>query len=342
MLPCPKNISIMWSFGSLLGLVLVRQILSGIFLAIYHTSNINIAFDSSIYISRDVINGWLIRRLHANGATSFFILIYIHIGRGLYYVSYTKKIVWTVGVTLFFISILTAFLGYVLPWGQISYWAATVITNLISAIPYLGSSIVIWIWGGFSVMNATLARFFVFHFIFPFIIIVLSLVHLFFLHNTGSSNPLGVNSTLDLIPFHNYFRVKDLAGLFFFWVLLGTTVLLAPNILTDPENFIPANSLVTPTHIQPEWYFLPMYAILRSVPNKLGGVIALIIRVAVLYLIPLIKSNIIRSHRQKFRLFWIFIITFLVLMWIGRKPVEAPYDNMGIIFSLLYFIYFFF
>lgn len=331
----------MWSIGSILGICLVSQFFSGIFLAMYYTPNVSLAFDSTVYISRDVNYGWLIRSLHANGASAFFVLIYIHMGRGLYYGSYKIKKVWNLGVLIFFLSIITAFLGYVLPWGQISYWAATVITNLISAIPYVGNSVVTWVWGGFSVMNATLTRFFAIHFILPFFLLVLSLLHLFFLHQTGSRNPLGVKSSRDSVPFHSFFVVKDLLGFIFFWLFLVTVVFFFPLIISDPENFVPANSLVTPTHIQPEWYFLPIYAILRSIPNKLGGVIALVIRVGVLFLYPL-KSRLIRSVsyiRVKKIKYWLLILTFFVLMWIGRKTVEIPYERVGYTFTIIYFFY---
>ena len=269
-LACPKNISAIWRFGSILGLCLVTQIVTGIFLAIYFVADISIAFDSAIYISRDVNNGWLVRSIHANGASIFFICIYIHTGRGLYYGSFRLKEVWIVGVTLFLLTILAAFLGYVLPWGQMSYWAATVITNLLSAVPYLGEQVVTWIWGGYSVRNPTLTRFYAIHYLLPFIIAALSIVHLIFLHETGSRNPLGLDSKNDVIKFTAYFSIKDLVGFLILWGGLGFIVLFMPILLTDPENFIPANPLVTPVHIQPEWYFLPMYAILRSIPNKLG------------------------------------------------------------------------
>jgi ubiquinol-cytochrome c reductase cytochrome b subunit len=251
-LVCPKNISSLWSFGSLAGLCLVTQILTGLFLAMYFASDISLAFDSAVYISRDVNYGWLIRAIHANGASMFFVCLYIHTGRGLYYGSYQFMETWMVGVTLLLLVIITAFLGYVLPWGQMSYWAATVITNLVSAVPYVGVDIVGWLWGGFSVSNATLVRFYAFHFLFPIVIAVLSLVHLLYLHETGSSNPLGIRSDCDTVKFHPYFSVKDLVGFCVMWLFLGLIVLFSPNLLIDPENFINANPLVTPTHIQPE------------------------------------------------------------------------------------------
>lgn len=340
-LACPKNISSLWTFGSLLGLCLVTQILTGIFLAIYFIPDISIAFDSAIYISRDVNFGWLIRNIHANRASLFFVCIYIHSGRGLYYRSFLLKETWMIGVTLLLLTIVTAFLGYVLPWGQISYWAATVITNLLSAIPYLGDAVVSWIWGGFSVRNATLTRFYALHFLFPFIIAAISLLHIIFLHETGSRNPLGLNSKNETIKFHIYFSVKDLIGVCLIWIILGFVVLFNPIVLIDPENFIPANPLVTPTHIQPEWYFLPIYAILRSIPNKLGGVVALIFSIAVLYLLPFFVKPVKKSSRINILikiLFWILVMRFIILIWIGRKPVEPPFEKIGQFFTLIYFL----
>lgn len=341
-LPAPKNISRIWSFGSLSGLCLVTQIITGIFLAIYFSADVKIAFDSATRISRDVNYGWLIRNIHANGASIFFVCLYIHIGRGLYYKSYKNKEVWITGITLLFITILTAFLGYVLPWGQISFWAATVITNLVSAVPYIGNDIVIWIWGGFSVSNATLTRFYALHYLFPIIIAVLAIIHIVFLHETGSNNPLGIKSGIEIIKFHPYFTIKDLVGVLILWTILGTIVIFVPSILIDPENFIPANPLVTPTHIQPEWYFLPMYAILRSIPNKLGGVLALVISIAILYFLPLftgLKRNRFRIINQN--LFWVLIRVFLILMYIGAKPVETPFEGVGQIFTVVYFSLYF-
>lgn len=339
-LACPKNISRLWRFGSLIGLCLVTQIVTGLFLAMYFTADISLAFDSATYISRDVNYGWVIRRIHANRASLFFVCLYVHTGRGLYYGSYKMVEVWIIGVTLLLVTIITAFLGYVLPWGQMSYWAATVITNLLSAIPYLGESIVSWIWGGFSVSNATLTRFYALHFLFPFLIAALSMIHLLFLHETGSNNPLGLNSSNETMKFHLYFTSKDLVGVFLVWVVLGGVVLFSPNLLIDPENFIPANPLVTPTHIQPEWYFLPMYAILRSIPNKLGGVVALIISIAILYFVPFVFSPSKRSGGlNPFTkiIFWVLVSSFFILMWIGSKPVEAPFESIGQVFTVVYF-----
>nr|UPX88250.1 cytochrome b [Sida crystallina] len=344
-LPAPSNISAWWNFGSLLGLCLITQILTGIFLAMHYTPEINMAFSSVIHIMRDVNYGWLLRVIHANGASFFFICIYLHIGRGLYYGSYMYELVWFSGIALLFLTMGAAFMGYVLPWGQMSFWGATVITNLVSAIPYVGELIVQWIWGGFAVDNATLNRFFAFHFVIPFIIAAFMLIHLLFLHQTGSNNPLGVKSDLDKIPFHPYFTIKDLFGfcmLLFFLVLIS---LVDPYLLGDPDNFTPANPLVTPVHIQPEWYFLFAYAILRSIPNKLGGVVALVMSILILAIMPFWHVSKVRGLSfypvNKF-LFWSFIGMVFILTWIGAKPVEDPYVITGQTFTVLYFSYFLF
>lgn len=343
-LPAPVNASAWWNFGSLLGLCLVTQIVTGIFLAMHYTPDVTLAFSSVRHITRDVNYGWLIRFIHANGASWFFICLYLHIGRGIYYGSYKFHETWGVGVVILFLTIITAFLGYVLPWGQMSFWAAAVITNMVSAVPYVGKAIVEWLWGGFSVGAATLVRFFAFHFLFPFIIAALRIIHLVFLHQTCSNNPLGVNSYGDMIWFHPYYSTKDLVGFMFFLLRLGAIVLYSPNLLVDPENFIPANPMVTPTHIQPEWYFLPFYAILRSIPNKLGGVVAIVMSIAVLLLLPIINKTQFRSItfsplRQV--LFWTLITVFIILMWIGRCPVEAPYETIGRWATIVYFRLFF-
>nr|YP_010714897.1 cytochrome b [Callimerus chinensis]WDE20711.1 cytochrome b [Callimerus chinensis] len=342
-LPTPSNISLLWNFGSLLGLCLGIQIITGIFLAMHYCPNIDLAFNSVTHICRDVNYGWLIRTLHANGASFFFICLYIHIGRGMYYSSYYLELTWTVGVLLFFITMATAFLGYVLPWGQMSFWGATVITNLVSAIPYLGNSIVQWIWGGFAVDNATLTRFFSFHFLCPFIIAALVMIHLLFLHQTGSNNPLGMNSNIDKIPFHPYFSYKDIMGFLIMTFFLITLTLISPYYLGDPDNFIPANPLVTPIHIQPEWYFLFAYAILRSIPNKLGGVIALVMSIAILFILPFTNKKNMQSNQfypiNKI-LFWYYVSIVILLTWIGARPVEDPYILIGQILTILYFSYF--
>lgn len=342
-LPAPSNLSIWWNFGSLIGLCLIIQILTGLFLAIHYTAHVDLAFSSVIHISRDVNYGWLLRALHANGARWFFICLYLHIGRGIYYGSYTNIHTWNIGVILLFITIATAFLGYVLPWGQISFWGATVITNLLSAIPYIGKILVEWIWGGFAVDNATLIRFFTLHFILPFGIAALTILHLLFLHETGSNNPLGLNRDRQKIPFHSYYRFKDLVGFIILFICLSFLVLFFPQLLSDPENFIPANPLVTPIHIQPEWYFLFAYAILRSIPNKLGGVLALVISIAILFILPFTHSAKIRSitfYPVNQIIFWRLLGIFLILTWIGACPVEPPFEQIGQIFTVLYFIYF--
>lgn len=342
-LPSPSNISAWWNFGSLLGLCLGIQIITGIFLAIHYTSNVDLAFNRVIHICRDVNYGWLIRTLHANGARFFFICLYIHVGRGIYYGSYNLHITWTIGVLILFLVIATAFLGYVLPWGQISFWGATVITNLVSAIPYIGNIIVQWLWGGFAVDNATLTRFFALHFLLPFIVAAIIIIHLLFLHQTGSNNPLGTNRNIDKSPFHPYFSLKDSVGFITITIILILLVVINPYILGDPDNFSPANPLVTPIHIQPEWYFLFAYAILRSIPNKLGGVIALVLSIAILFIIPIInKKKIQRTQFYPINkiLFWTFLNIVILLTWIGARPVEDPYIIIGQILTITYFLYF--
>ncbi len=342
-LPAPSNISSWWNFGSLLGLCLIIQTLTGLFLAIHYSADTLLAFNSINHICRDVNNGWLLRTMHANGASFFFICIYFHIGRGIYYGSYKYIYTWIIGVILFFLTIGTAFIGYVLPWGQISFWGATVITNLLSAIPFLGVELVQWLWGGFAVDNATLTRFFTFHFLFPFIIIAFTIIHLLFLHQIGSNNPLGIKRNIDKIPFHPYFSFKDIFGFVLILIFLTLLTLLAPYILGDPDNFIPANPLVTPPHIQPEWYFLFAYAILRSIPNKLGGVIALVLSIAILFILPF--SNHFKFQRTQFYpinqiLFWILTVIVILLTWIGARPVEDPFILTGQILTSLYFSFY--
>jgi ubiquinol-cytochrome c reductase cytochrome b subunit len=342
-LPAPINISAWWNFGSILGLCLITQILTGLFLAIHFTADITLAFNSVAHITRDVNYGWLLRVIHANGASFFFIAIYIHIGRGIYYYSFIFSYTWTVGVLILFLIIATAFIGYVLIWGQISFWAATVITNLLSAIPYLGRILVQWIWGGFAVDNATLTRFFTFHFVLPFIILALSIIHLLFLHQSGSNNPLGLESNSDKIPFHPYYSFKDLFGFTIIMWGLISLALIHPYLLGDSENFIPANPLVTPVHIQPEWYFLFAYAILRSIPNKLGGAVALVASIAILLILPLTNNNNLRGTQfypiNKF-LFWIIINIVILLTWIGARPAEDPFIVIGQILTVSYFLFF--
>nr|ADO21978.1 cytochrome b [Lampetra sp. DAB-2010]ADO21979.1 cytochrome b [Lampetra sp. DAB-2010] len=342
-LPSPANISAWWNFGSLLSLCLILQIITGLILAMHYTANTELAFSSVMHICRDVNNGWLMRNLHANGASMFFICIYAHIGRGIYYGSYLYKETWNVGVILFALTAATAFVGYVLPWGQMSFWGATVITNLISAVPYVGDDIVVWLWGGFSVSNATLTRFFTFHFILPFILAAVTMIHIMFLHQTGSSNPLGINSNLDKIQFHPYFSFKDIFG---FVILLGVLFmisLLAPNALGEPDNFIYANPLSTPPHIKPEWYFLFAYAILRSIPNKLGGVVALAAAIMILLVIPFTHTS--KQRGIQFRplaqiTFWILIADLALLTWLGGEPAEHPFILMTQVASTVYFMIF--
>nr|WGO58014.1 cytochrome b [Rhabdoblatta densimaculata] len=341
-LPSPSNISSWWNFGSLLGLCLGLQIITGIFLAMHYCPNIEMAFFSVNHICRDVNYGWLLRTLHANGASMFFVCIYLHIGRGMYYGSFKFIPTWSVGVLILFLTMATAFMGYVLPWGQMSFWGATVITNLLSAVPYIGIDLVQWVWGGFAVDNATLNRFFTFHFLLPFIIAAMVLIHLLFLHQTGSNNPMGLNSNIDKIPFHPYFSIKDTFGFIILIMLLTILTLKEPYILGDPDNFTPANPLVTPIHIQPEWYFLFAYAILRSIPNKLGGVIALVLSIAILFIMPMYHSKFrgMQFYPINQIMFWIMLNTVILLTWIGARPVEDPYIITGQLLTILYFSYY--
>nr|YP_009306876.1 cytochrome b [Fruhstorferiola huayinensis]AOR39621.1 cytochrome b [Fruhstorferiola huayinensis] len=342
-LPAPTNISFWWNFGSLLGLCLMIQIVTGLFLAMHYTSNIEMAFSSVVHICRDVNNGWIIRTLHANGASMFFICIYLHVGRGIYYGSYMYMHTWMIGTIILFLVMATAFMGYVLPWGQMSFWGATVITNLLSAIPYLGTDLVQWVWGGFAVDNATLNRFFTFHFVLPFMIAAMAAIHLFFLHQTGSNNPLGLDGNIEKIPFHPYFTFKDSITFILMTLLLIMLCLINPYLLGDPDNFVPANPLVTPVHIQPEWYFLFAYAILRSIPNKLGGVIALFLSISILMILPFYNKTPFRGiqfYPINQIMFWMMVIIVILLTWIGKRPVEEPYIMTGQILTIIYFSYF--
>lgn len=344
-LPSPRNLSIWWNFGSLLGLCLVIQILTGLFLAIHYTPHIDLAFRSVCHITRDVNYGWFLRNLHANGASWFFICLYLHVGRGLYYGSFIMVETWNLGVTILILTIATAFMGYVLPWGQIRFWGATVITNLFSAVPYIGQILVEWIWGGFAVDNATLNRFFTIHFLLPFLIVATVCLHLLFLHQRGSNNPLGINSNCNKVPFHSYYTVKDISGFLLLIVSLIIVSFFIPNILGDPENFIPANPLVTPVHIKPEWYFLWAYAILRSIPNKLGGVIGIFSALLILFLIPFINFQLSLGngfYPLNQILFWGIVVNTCLLTWAGGCPVEAPYEFLGKVFTFFYFFLYFF
>jgi len=340
-LPAPANLRVNWNYGSLLGLVLVIQLVTGIVLAIRFSGHSSLSFDSVILIYQDANYGWFIRLIHSTGARFFFVFLYLHIGRGLYYGSYVYPELWNIGVVIYLILIGTAFLGYVLPWGQISYWAATVITNLLSAIPILGTILVEWVWGGFAVSNPTLTRFFALHYLIPFMVLGLVVLHLFFLHQRGRSNPLGISSNTNKVPFHYYYSVKDLYVFFVFaFVFLFVTLNYGYNLI-DAENWIPANALVTPTHIQPEWYFLFAYAILRSIPNKLGGVVGLVAAVIVLFAFSIYSRNLVfrgfNFSPLARLLYWTFIRNFLLLTWLGSCPAETPFNEVGLFCTVLYF-----
>lgn len=340
-LPSPANLSVNWNYGSLLGLILVIQLVSGIVLATRFSGHSDLSFDSVIRIYQDSNYGWLLRLIHSTGASFFFFFIYLHIGRGLYYGSYIYTEVWNIGVVIYLVLMGTAFLGYVLPWGQISYWAATVITNLLSAIPWLGSILVEWVWGGFAVGNPTLTRFFALHYLLPFLVTVMVILHIFYLHVYGSSNPLGISSNTNKVSFHYYYSVKDLFVYFVFIFVFMFFTLKYGYVFIDAENFIPANPLVTPTHIQPEWYFLFAYAILRSIPNKLGGVVGLLLAVCVLFLFSVSSSKLLFSgmmYSPISRLvFWFIVSNFLLLTWLGSCPAESPYTEVALYLTVSYF-----
>jgi len=345
--PTPINITYAWSFGSSAGICLVVQILSGVFLAMHYTPHIDYAFSSVEHIMRDVNYGWLIRYIHANGASMFFIVVYCHIFRGLYYGSYMqpRQLLWCSGVVLFILMMATAFMGYVLPWGQMSFWGATVITSLMGTIPIAGQAIVDWLWGGFTVNNPTLNRFFSFHFIMPFIIAGVTVIHLSLLHKDGSNNPLGVDSGIDKISFYPYIVLKDIYAFFCFVFVFAFFVYFYPNALGQPDNYIPADPMHTPAHIVPEWYFLPFYAILRSIPSKTGGAVAMFGALIVLFFIPFTNTSLVRSttYRPIFKIFyWIFISDFIILMWVGQKPVEEIYVWIGKVATVYYFVFFIF
>nr|YP_010963625.1 cytochrome b [Pantaleon erectonodatus]WKZ08108.1 cytochrome b [Pantaleon erectonodatus] len=342
-LPTPTNLSNWWNLGSILGMCLIIQLISGILLSMHYTADIVSAFWSVSHIMRDVNYGWLIRTIHANGASMFFMSMFLHVGRGMYYSSYKMLNTWISGVIILLLTMAAAFLGYVLPWGQMSFWGATVITNLLSAIPYLGSTLVNWIWGGFAVSNPTLSRFFSLHFILPFIIVMMVIIHLFMLHISGSSNPVGLNSKIDKIPFHPYYSIKDLMGMSITLMILFMLNMMEPFMLSDPDNFTPADPMVTPIHIQPEWYFLFAYAILRSIPNKLGGVLALFLSIMILMIMPMsmnMKFKGLSFYPISQLNYWLFISNFMLLTWIGSQPVEPPFTTTGVMLTLFYFSYF--
>jgi ubiquinol-cytochrome c reductase cytochrome b subunit len=343
--PQPSNISYMWNFGSLLGVCLILQILTGVFLAMHYTPNVDLAFISVEHIMRDVNMGWAMRYAHANVASFFFIFVYAHIGRGLYYGSYKSPRVlpWAIGVIILVVMMATAFLGYVLPYGQMSLWGATVITNLLSAIPYVGQDFVQLVWGGFSVSNATLNRFFSLHYLLPFVLAALAALHLLALHQHGSSNPAGVTGNIDRLPMHPYFIFKDLVTIFLFFLVLAIIIFYYPNLMGHSDNYIPANPMSTPASIVPEWYLLPYYAILRSIPNKLLGVIAMFASLLILLVMPLVDTSRIRGNQfrpiMKF-FFWIFVANFFILMWIGSQHPTAPFVAIGQVATTLYFSWF--
>nr|YP_010586093.1 cytochrome b [Ceraclea indistincta]UZZ43829.1 cytochrome b [Ceraclea indistincta] len=342
-LPTPTSISFWWNMGSIMGICLMIQIITGLLLTMHYTPHIDLAFNSVNHIYRDINMGWFLRIMHANGASLFFFFTYLHIGRNMYYNSYMLVMPWMSGIIILFLLMATAFMGYVLPWGQMSFWGATVITNLFSVIPYLGQDIVQWIWGSFAISNATLNRFFMLHFLLPFILLAMVMIHLIFLHQTGSSNPLSIKYNIDKISFHPYFTYKDILGFFIMFTMLMILMIWYPYLLSDPDNFILANPLVTPIHIQPEWYFLFAYAILRSIPNKMGGVIALAMSIVILFIKPLIFKKKIKGDQ----FFWFnkillfnFFFNFLILTWLGACPVEYPFITMSQFFTVTYFMYF--
>jgi ubiquinol-cytochrome c reductase cytochrome b/c1 subunit len=342
--PVPSNITYFWNFGFLAGVCLVVQILTGVALAMHYTANVDLAFISVEHIMRDVNYGWLLRYVHANGASMFFIVVYTHMLRGLYFGSYMqpRQALWASGGVIFALMMATGFIGYVLPWGQMSFWGATVITNLASAIPYVGTDIVYWLWGGFSVDNPTLNKFFSAHYLLPFVLVGVMLIHLVFLHEVGSNNPLGVRSFHDQIPFTPYSTFKDLYSLIVFFIFFGAFVFFSPNYLGHTDNYIPGNPMVTPAHIVPEWYFLPYYAILRSVPDKLAGVVLMAASLVVVILLPFYVSSDIRSSafRPLYRLaFWFFVVDVVILAWVGGNPVKSPYYELGQVATFVYFAY---
>lgn len=343
--PQPSNLSYLWNFGSLLATCLGLQLVTGIILAMHYTPNVDLAFISVEHIMRDVNYGWLIRYLHANGASFFFIFVYLHIARGMYYGSYKSPRIlpWSIGVIILVLMMGTAFLGYVLPYGQMSLWGATVITNMLSAIPWIGQDFVEFVWGGFSVNNATLNRFFSLHYLLPFILAALAILHLMTLHVNGSSNPLGISSNSDRIPMHPYYMFKDLITIFLFFLVIGFFVFYYPNAMGHSDNYIPANPMQTPPSIVPEWYLLPYYAILRSIPNKLLGVIAMLASLLILLAMPILDTSRVRGSQfrplMRFA-FWVFVTDFFYLMYLGSQHAEEPYVTLGAIATALYFGWF--
>ncbi|PPR35463.1 MAG: cytochrome b [Alphaproteobacteria bacterium MarineAlpha6_Bin3] len=345
--PTPRNLNYWWNFGSLAGITLIIMIVSGLMLSMHYVAHVDLAFDSVEHIMRDVNYGWLIRYIHSVGASMFFLIVYIHISRGLYYGSYKspREVLWWLGIIIFLLMIASAFLGYTLPWGQMSFWGATVITNLFSAIPLVGDSIVTWLWGGFSVDNPTLNRFYSLHFLIPFVIVGIVFLHIVALHKFGSNNPTGIDITLkeESIPFHPYYTIKDLFGLGVFFIIFGIFVFFLPNSLGHPDNYIPADPLVTPEHIVPEWYFLPFYAILRAIPFKLLGVLAMLGSILILFALPWLDTCKVRSCRFRpiyKQFYWIFIVNFFILGWVGSKVPEGHYLIISRICTGYYFIHF--
>jgi len=344
----PSNFTYLWSFGSMAFICLIIQIITGIFLSMYYKSDIGLAFGSIEYISREVYYGWLVRYIHMNGASVFFLVVYVHMLRNLLYNSYAypRQILWVSGVIIFFCMIITAFLGYVLPWGQMSLWGATVITSIVTAVPVIGLDVVEWLWGGFSVDDATLNRFYSLHFLFPFIILGLSIVHIILLHEFGSNNPIGISAKQDSINFFPGYIIKDMYSWFMLFIFMGILVFFMPNLLGHPDNYILGNALVTPTHIVPEWYFLPLYAILRSIPSKLMGLVVLVFAILTLVLLPWIVGSVLLVRSIYFKPFLkyvmvIVVINCLLLGWVGGKPVEAPYYTIGQIVTFMYFVLFY-
>ena len=343
----PRNLGYLWSFGSIAGIALVIQIITGIVLAMHYTPHVDYAFESVENIMRNVNYGWLLRYMHAVGASMFFVAVYVHIGRGLFYGSYKspRELVWFFGIIIFLLMMATAFMGYVLPWGQMSFWGATVITNLFSALPVIGETIVVWLWGGFAIDNPTLNRFFSLHYLLPFIIVAMVILHITALHIHGSSNRTGVEvkTKKDTIPFHPYYTVKDFFGFGVYFIVFAFFVFYMPNSLGHPDNYIPANALVTPPHIVPEWYFLPFYAILRSIPDKLGGVIAMFASILILFVLPWLDTVKVRSghYRPMFKWFYrLFVVNFFILGYVGGQAAEEPYITIGQCATAYYFAYF--